>query len=327
MTAFRTSADTMRAAVLVGPGRCEIARVPMPTPSAREVRVRIEGCGVCASNLEPWAGRPWFSYPFEPGAPGHEAYGWLDAVGEEVRGWKVGDRVAMLSTRAYAEFDVVNIDAVIALPPELNDMPVPAEPLACAMNIFARAGIVAGMTVAIVGIGFLGALLTQLTVHAGARVIALSRRSSARALAKQWGAQETIGTDDPAAAIAQVSEQTAGRFCDVVVEAAGLQSTLDLAAELTRERGRLVIAGYHQNGMRLVKMQLWNWRGFDVINAHERAAETYLDGMHAAVAALHAGRIDPVPLFTHRFPLAELGRALDLARDRPNGFMKALVLP
>ena len=65
-------------------------------------------------------------------------------------------------------------------------------------------------------------------------------------------------------------ELTGGRFCDVVIEAVGKQWPLDLAAELAGERGRLIIAGYHQDGLRQVNMQLWNWRGLDVINAHQR---------------------------------------------------------
>ena len=70
--------------------------------------------------------------------------------------------------------------------------------------------------------------------------------------------------------IERVRELTGGTFCDRVIEAVGKQWPLDLAAELTREGGRLVIAGYHQDGPRQVNMQLWNWRGFDVVNAHER---------------------------------------------------------
>src|SRR5688500_8069795 len=64
---------TMSAAVLAQPGVVEVARIPRPEPGPRELRVRIESCGVCASNLGPWQGAPWFSYPFAPGALGHEA--------------------------------------------------------------------------------------------------------------------------------------------------------------------------------------------------------------------------------------------------------------
>jgi threonine dehydrogenase-like Zn-dependent dehydrogenase len=110
-----------------------------------------------------------------------------------------------------------------------------------------------------------------------------------------------------------------------VIEAVGKQWPLDLAAELTKERGRLVIAGYHQDGPRQVNMQMWNWRGLDVINAHERDPAIYMSGIREAVEAVQSGRLDPSPLYTHRYALEDLGTALDNTRDRPDGFVKALV--
>ena len=95
---------------------------------------------------------------------------------------------------------------------------------------------------------------------------------------------------------------------------------------MTRERGRLVIAGYHQDGPRQVNMQLWNWRGLDVINAHERDPKIYVDGMQAAVELTSQGRIEPFPLFTHTLRLDELGKAFMLMQARPDKFLKALVL-
>ena len=93
-----------------------------------------------------------------------------------------------LSYHAYATHDIAEADAVVVLPDALRGRPFPAEPLGCAMNIFARSGIRSGDTVAIVGIGFLGALLTQLATAAGARVIAIGRRAFALDLARQTGA-------------------------------------------------------------------------------------------------------------------------------------------
>ena len=72
-------------------------------------------------------------------------------------------------------------------------------------------------------------------------------------------------------------------------------------------------------------MQLWNWRGLDVINAHERDPKVYMAGIRSAVAAVTSGRLDPRPLYTHVYPLERLGEALDATRDRPDGFLKALV--
>jgi threonine dehydrogenase-like Zn-dependent dehydrogenase len=72
-------------------------------------------------------------------------------------------------------------------------------------------------------------------------------------------------------------------------------------------------------------MQLWNWRGLDVINAHERDPAVYMQGIRDAVEAVASGRLDPDALYTHAYPLEQLGEALDATRDRPDGFLKALV--
>jgi threonine dehydrogenase-like Zn-dependent dehydrogenase len=318
-------AATMRAAVVVGPGEIRLDDAILPTPGAGQVRVRLEGCGVCASNLTPWAGPEWMSFPTEPGALGHEGWGVIDAVGEGVEGLAVGDRVAALGHKSYAEWDIADQQAVVKLPEALDGQPFPGEPLGCAMNIFRRADIQPGQTVAIVGIGFLGAILTRLATEAGARVIAISRRPFSLDVAREFGAAELVPMDDHWKIIERVRELTGGVFCDRVIEAVGKQWPLDLAAELTRERGKLIIAGYHQDGPRQINMQLWNWRGLDVINAHERDPEAYAQGIRDAVEAVASGRLDPAPLYTHTFPLERLDDALNATRDRPDGFLKALV--
>ena len=317
--------DTMRAAVVTRGGHAETLPAPRPEPGPGQVRLKLEGCGVCASNLGPWAGPEWMSFPTAPGDLGHEGWGVVDAVGEGVEGLAVGDRVAALSFRSYAEYDIAQAEAVVKLPASLADTPFPGEPLACAMNIFRRSDIREGQTVAIVGVGFLGAILTRLASQAGARVIAISRRPYSLEVAREMGAAETIPMDDHGAIVERVRGLTGGVFCDRVIEAVGKQRPLDLAAELTREGGRLVIAGYHQDGPRQVNMQMWNWRGFDVINAHERDPRMYVRGLCEAVEAVASGRLDPSKLYTHSYPLEELGAALDATRDRPDGFLKALV--
>lgn len=324
-TVFATAPRTMRAMVLASPGRFELHDVALPEPAADEVRVRLQGCGVCASNIPPFEGREWFKYPMEPGQLGHEGWGYIDAIGSDVKRFEVGDRVAFLSDHAYAEYDTTKVEKLLRLPETLANQPFPGEPLGCAMNIFNRAGIAAGQTVAVVGIGFLGAMLTRLAAQANACVIAIARRPFALDIARQMGAQHAIAMNDHWQIIGQVTQITGGRLCDVVLECVGKQWPLDLSAELTCERGRLVIAGYHQDGPRNCNLQLWNWRGLDVINAHERDPAIYLRGMQEAIDAIVAGCLDPTPLFTHTFPLEALGHALDMTRSRPDGFMKALI--
>ena len=315
----------MTAAVLAAPGEIRLARVERPVPGPAEVRLRLEGCGVCASNLEPWAGLEWMSYPREPGELGHEGWGVIDAVGEGVDGLQVGDRVAALSYRSFADYDLARADMVVRLPDALASQPFPGEPLGCAVNIFRRSAVRAGQTVAIVGIGFLGAVLTRLASEAGARVIAISRRQSSLDLATAFGAAETIVMDDHWAIIERVKQLTGDRMCERVIECVGKQRPLDLAGELTGFGGRLVIAGYHQDGPRQVSMQMWNWKGLDVANAHERDPAVQMAGLREAVDLVASGRLDPTPLYTHHFPLERVGEALDATRDKPDGFVKALV--
>jgi threonine dehydrogenase-like Zn-dependent dehydrogenase len=315
----------MRAAVITAPRRTAIEERPVPEPGPGEVRVRLEGSGVCASSVPLWEGREWFQYPQAAGAPGHEGWGRIDAVGPGVRHLPLGTRVAALSQRAYAEHDITSVDAVVPIPAALDSLAVPGEPLGCAMNIFARSAIHAGQTVAIVGIGFLGALLTRLAATAGARVIAVSRRPFSLDVARAYGAHETLRMEDHWRVVERVKALTGGTLCERVIECVGLQTPLDLAAELTAERGRLVIAGFHQDGPRQVNMFLWNWRGLDVVNAHERDPRMYVAGMCAAVDALASGALDPAPLFTHRYPLDELDTAFKATVERPDGFLKALV--
>lgn len=316
---------SMAAAVVIGPGQARIDDVAIPSPGPGQVRIRLEGCGVCASNLEPWSGPDWMAFPTEPGALGHEGWGIVDALGEGVSALSVGQRVAALSYHGYAEFDIADAAVCVPLPAAIDDLPFPGEPLGCAMNIFRRADIRAGQDVAIVGIGFLGAILTRLATDAGARVIAVSRRPFSLEVARLYGAADLVPLDDRGAVIDRVGALTGGRLCARVVEAVGRQDALDLAAELTAERGKLVIAGYHQDGPRQVNMWLWNWRGIDVINAHERDPAVYAAGIREAVDAVTCGRLDPLPLYTHSFPLDRLAAALDATRDRPPGFLKAWI--
>ena len=311
-----------RAAVIRESRSAELVEVPVPEPGAGEVRLRLEGSGVCGSDLAVWTGRPWFEYPRPPGAPGHEGWGVVDAVGEGVEELSEGDRVTGLSYKAYADYDLARAEDLVPLPDGVEHFP--GEPLGCCVNVIRRSGIEPGSTVAIVGAGFLGCVIGQLAANAGARVVAISRRRSGLEAAREMGAAETIALDEPV--LERVEELTDGALCDVVIEAAGVQATLDLAGPLTKTRGRLVIAGFHQDGSRTVDMQLWNWRGLDVVNAHERDPRVYVEGIREAARAVEQGRLDPSPLYTHRFGLEEVDRALETAVERPEGFMKALVI-
>jgi threonine dehydrogenase-like Zn-dependent dehydrogenase len=176
-------------------------------------------------------------------------------------------------------------------------MPFPGEALACAVNVVRRARVRAGSRVAVVGMGFLGTTCARLCELRGADVTRVRR-----------------------------GEQGEGPF-ELVIEAAGTQGALDTAAALVADRGVLVIAGFHQDGRRTIDLQSWNWRGIDVVNAHERDPRTYVRGLREAVALAAGGELDVGSLVTHRLGLDELDDAFGLAAERPDGFLKAVVCP
>jgi len=214
----------------------------------------------------------------------------------------------------------------VKLPPQLDGKPFPGEPLACAVNIFRRSDIHAGQNVAIVGIGFLGAVLTALAARAGARVVALSRRPFALSMAQKLGDAVALSLDDPARAVSHAIDLVPGDGYERVIECVGSQEALDVASRLAGTRARLVIAGYHQDGDRRVALQEWNWRGLDVINAHERDTAQYKRGIEDAIELVVKGELTPWPLFTHQYELGEIASAFDSLQKRPDGFLKALVM-
>jgi len=325
-TVAHTAKATMTAAVIALPGQVRLENVAIPEPGPGEIRIKVEGCGLCASSIPVWKGREWFRYPADPGNPGHESWGTVDAIGPDESRFRKGDRVACLSYNAYADYDLAKADQAILLPEFLNGKPFPGEPLGCAMNIFNRSDIRKGQTVAVVGSGFLGLLLIQLAKSQGAKVIAISQREFSLSMAEKAGADFLVPMDDHYAIIENVKAITGGTFCERVIEATGKEWPLNLSIELTAERGKLIVAGFHQDGMRQVNMQLLNWRGIDLISAHERDPQVYIKGMTEAVTAIEQGRMDPFPYFTHRFGLEELEFAFDCLTNRPDGFVKALII-
>src|SRR5215203_5331937 len=106
----------MLAAQIASSRTLTVVNLPLPEPGRNQVRVRLEGCGVCASNLPVWEGREWFRYPLVPGAPGHEGWGVIDALGDDVDHFSLDERVAFLSERAFAEYAITTPDTLVRIP-------------------------------------------------------------------------------------------------------------------------------------------------------------------------------------------------------------------
>ena len=121
----------MNAAVLTGAGKLKIVAVPVPEPGPGQVRVRLEGCGVCASNLTPWEGPEWMRFPTDPGVLGHEGWGVVDAIGEGANDLAPGDRVGMLSGKAYAQYDLADALQLVKLPDALAELHGGSDDIGC----------------------------------------------------------------------------------------------------------------------------------------------------------------------------------------------------
>jgi threonine dehydrogenase-like Zn-dependent dehydrogenase len=314
----------MRISVIESPRNIVIKDAALPEIGAHDVLVKLEGTGVCASNLPVWEGREWFRYPFEPGSPGHEGYGTIEEVGSDSGEFKRGDKVAFLSYHAYAEYDKAPYTDVVKLPPALQKRPFPGEPVACAVNVFNRSDIIPGQTVLVIGAGFLGCLIVELLKNEGARVIVASGRETSLEYARQAGADHLVRTGDFLTAVSNIRDLCPDGL-PRIIEATGAQSSLDLATELIAIRGKLVIAGYHQDGPRSINMQQWNWRGIDVINAHERDPRAYITGLQKAVDLAEKDFIHPDKYITHYVDFGNINEAFNLLKTRPEKFMKAVI--
>lgn len=126
--------------------------------------------------------------------------------------------------------------------------------------------------------------------------------------------------------IRQVQKLTRDRLCNRTIECTGKEWPLNLAIELTGTRGRLIVAGFHQDGMRSVNVQMLNWRGIDMISAHERDPARYLSGIEQAIRAIERGRMYPFDLITHQYNLENLSEGFRDLQQRPDGFIKGIMI-
>jgi threonine dehydrogenase-like Zn-dependent dehydrogenase len=254
---------------------------------------------------------------------GHEASGVVARVGRDVTTLAEGDVVTALSMPAFSDFFVATPDQLCMLPPEINPVFALGEPIACCVHASNRFGTVPGDRVAVVGCGFMGLICLQIAKHQGAGFIcALDPDASGLERSKELGAEVALS---PSVSHAQSILARLGDF-DLVIEAAGTQSALDLCGDLVKEHGRILI-GYHQSegGMRTVNMQQWNYKAIDVVNAHVRRPAEKAEAMRQGVDLMRKGHIVTEPLVT-AYGFSEIEQAFRDLSPRKPGLMKAVLL-
>ena len=223
--------STMRVAQVTRPdGPFEIVERPIPEPAAGEVRIKVEACGVCHSDS--FTKLVMFPGIALPRVPGHEVVGHIDALGQDVQGWQIGDRAGVgwhggqcgqcdncrrgdffacetyhritgvTADGGYGEYMLAPQSALARVPDGLSAED--AAPLMCAgvttFNSLRNSGARAGELVAVLGLGGLGHLAVQYAAKMGFRVAAIARGADKAAFAAELGAHYYIDseTQDPA---------------------------------------------------------------------------------------------------------------------------------
>jgi D-arabinose 1-dehydrogenase-like Zn-dependent alcohol dehydrogenase len=261
-------AATYKAFQAIGGGKLELVDRPVKPPAPGMVRVSVEACGVCHTDVVTVEGGfPGLSYPR---VPGHEAVGRVNAVGEGVKRWSLGQRVGVgflggrcgecpsclrgdfvsCSNQAvtgihvdggYAEMMTASQHALVAIPEELQA--AEAAPLQCAgvttFNALRKSVAKAGDLVAIQGIGGLGHLAVQFACHMGFRTAAIARGPGKKDLALSLGAHRYIDSEsgDPAAALRDLGGAS------VIVATASNPATFGPLLGGLRPKGQLIVVG------------------------------------------------------------------------------------
>lgn len=316
----------MRYSQLVSPQTSEVVEGESRQPGPGEVKVRVTACGVCASELHPWNS----GVAAYPRRLGHEPVGVVESVGEGVTRFSPGDRVTGLFLEAFTDTAISPEEILLPVPEGLADENALGEPLACLVNGLRRTPVELADRVALIGLGYMGlGMLQLLKLRGPSKIIAIDVREEAREHAKKLGADETYHPDEVPEEyhLTRWEDWESDRGLDVVIEASGTQPGLTLAGKLVRAHGILSILGFHQGGDRQVDVEMWNWKAIDVVNAHVRRRADLLESMRIGLELEAKGLINMGSLVTHRFDLAEVDQAYTALRDKPEGFIKAVVFP
>jgi len=300
----------------------QIRELGRPAFGPDEVQVKTLACGVCSGDLFVYENRDELAAAHS--RLGHEASGVVAAVGQEVSALAVRDVVTALSTPAYADFFVATPDQLVKLPREVDPAYALGEPIACCVHAGNRFGTAPGDRVAVVGCGFMGLVCLQIARYQGAGFLcALDPDASRLEMSQELGAGFVA---DPSQGGAPSILHRFGEF-DLVIEAAGTQSALDLCGDLVKEHGRIVLVGYHQSegGMRTVNMQQWNYKAIDVVNGHVRRHEEKAEAMRQGVDLMREGHLSTAPLVT-TYALGDIEQAFSDLSSRKPGLLKAVLL-
>jgi L-iditol 2-dehydrogenase len=272
--------DTMMAAVLYGKEQVQLERIPVPAPGPEDILVRVRAALTCGTDIKVFLRGYHARMIMPPALFGHELAGDIVALGDQVKGFEIGQRIVaansapclqcfycrrgrlnlcedlLFNNGAYAEFiripaRIVRLNTYL-IPPHLDYRDAAlAEPLACVVKGVEDVAMRAGDTVAVIGVGPIGSMFLRLAKLRGARVIAVGRRRSRLEKALRLGADRVVATEETSNPVTAVRELTGGHGADIVIEAVGKAETWNWSVEMLRRGGTVNFFGGPPSGTRV----------------------------------------------------------------------------
>lgn len=323
-----------RAAILKGPYDIELIEKDLVC-GEDEVIVKNHLIGICGSDKSFYRGQlppKTAEFRYEPKFPfplGHESGGTVVEVGSKVTEFKVGDKVMAFGwNNNYADYFVSKTWQLQPAPEGLEmDFVSLGEPIACAMHSGLNCGVQLGDFVVVMGAGFAGQIIAQCAKKKGAYKVAVADVLDGKLqLARELGADVTINLtkEDP---VEVVMDLTHGVGADVVVEAAGTESSFNTASEIIKHNGKFVFYSWVTKPITL-NISRWHDDGLQFINTclvHHTWRERYV-WTPEALRPVIQGLVNIRPLITKEFKLEEIKEGFAYA-DQDDAAIKVVFRP
>jgi len=341
----------MKVAALRGIRKIEIEQRPVPEPEPGEALVRVTCVGVCGSDVHYYVdGRIGDALVKYPLVIGHELAGVVEALGEGVDYPPVGARVAVepsincgcceccLTGRpnqcphvrfygtppvegAFAEYVCHPARLLYPVPDQVTDEDAAMlEPLGVGVHAVRRTGVDLGDDVAVFGAGPIGLVCLQCARAAGAsRVFTTDLLPYRLDLAERLGA-DAVSSPEGNDIVEWLMDLTDGRGVDCAIECAGQQSTVDECVRSVRVGGNVSIVGIPAVDRIAYDVHVARRKELDIRNVRRSRF-----AVEPGLGLVAAGQADVRSLVTHRFPLEEVGRALELVHEYADGVVKAVI--
>ena len=318
----------MDALQVVARGKAEFIRTTSPELMEGHAIVQPRHVTLCGSDVWMLSHAPDAAYPFPPGTTGHEVIAEILELGPGVEGHAVGDFVLAIAPdhRAMAERYLTPQKNLLKLPSgKTREELLMAQQLGNVLYACKQLPSVIGKTVAVVGQGTAGLWFDFVLQRLGAaKVIALDPKSNRLQLAQQYGATDVINIReaDPVEQIMRINDE---KLVDIVVEAAGRESSINLAIELARPDSGFFL----QFGVPYEPINVHYGRIFTKCLKHKSIVHANSEPGHTstlqALDLIAAGSLDVAAVLTHRFPFDRVLEAYELHQNAKDNAVKIVI--